>query len=400
MILRPDQASARTESPRRVLPADAPPGADPRLPELPQSDWIGARLIRRAVTLMFVLVGVLGLAGALALVLVRADLTVSGRGVLEPVRLWPVRSQEPGLVARVLVESGDTVRAGQPLVRLDSLQLAGEIEKLRLQERALEVAYLQARATLPVERRRQESALSLAESRRLKAQADLREQLSQFEIAGSPDSVLKRYVPGTHVAIDRVLSDVEGADADIRSARAQEELTELKRLDFPQRAAEVEQVAAQLRLAEARMRRLVVRAPADGIVKTDRLERLVGAPVAAGDLLMELAEPREWRVDLSVSEQDVHEVHPGDRVNVEIEAFRARGRERLGGRVTSVAAEPAAAQGASPQVAYRVSVRLDEADVERVGRDRLRAGYLVEGKIVTDTGLVAQLLWRYLRRPR
>ena len=400
MILRPDPAPARAEPPARISPPAHPASGGVELPVLPPSGWIGVRLIRRAITLMLLLLGVLATGAVLAMVLLEADLTVTGRGVLEPVRVWPVRSQEAGLVVRVLVESGDTVRAGQTLVRLDSLALAGEIEKLRLRERSLRVAYRQARAALPAEAERGGSALSLAESHRLRARAELRDQLSQFEIQGSPDSVLSRYTAGTHVAIDRALAEVQGAEADIRSARAARELAELKRLDLPQREAEIEEVSAQIRLGDARLRRLAVRAPADGVVKTDRLERLLGAPVAAGDLLLELAEPRDWRVDLRVSEQDVHEVHVGDRVNVEIEAFKTRGRERLGGRVASIAAEPAQPEVPGARAAYRVSVRLDEADVERAGRDRLRAGYLVEGKIVTDTGRIAELVWRYLRGPR
>ncbi|HEX7239677.1 MAG TPA: HlyD family efflux transporter periplasmic adaptor subunit [Longimicrobiaceae bacterium] len=381
-------------------PVGGAPRPDVRLPDLPQSSWIGVRLIRRAITLMFLLLGLLAAVAALVLVLFEVELTVKGRGVLEPVRVWPVRSQEAGLVAEVLAESGDTVRPGQPLVRLDSLLVVSEIERLRQQQRALRVAYEQARATYPVEERRGGSARSLAEARRLRARADLRDQLSQHQVAGSPDSVLRSYTPGTHVAIDRAVSDVLGAEADVRAADAQTDLAALKRLDLPQREAEMGELAAQLRLSEAKLRRLVVRAPAEGVVKTDRLERLVGAPVAAGELLMELTEPRDWRVDLHVSEQEVHEVRVGDRVSVEIEAFKADGRERIGGRVVTVASEPAAADAASPRVTYRVGVRLDEADVERIGRDRLRAGYLVEGKVVTDTGRIWELVWRYLRRSR
>lgn len=401
MILRSNQTPVPMEPATRVTPAPPSPPGDFRLPDLPQSSWVGVRLIRRAIMLMFLLLGVLLLGGALVLVLFTADLTVEGRGVLEPVRVWPVRSQEEGLVAQILVESGDTVRAGQPLVRLDSLGVAGEIERLRLQERALRAAYTQARANYPVTRRQGGNARSLAEAHHLKARADLRDQLSQFDIPGDPDSVLASYTPGTHVSIDRALSEVMGAEADVRDAAAQEELAVLKRLEFPEREAAIAQVAAQVRLNEARMRRLLVRAPADGVVKTDQLERLVGASIAAGDLLMELTEPRDWRVDLHVSERDVHEVRVGNRVKVEIEAFRAGGREQIGGRVTSIAAEPLKSDAAAESgVAYRVSVRLEAADVERVGRDRLRTGYLVDGKIVTDSGRIALLVWRYLRRPR
>jgi multidrug resistance efflux pump len=390
-----------------ILPTEQRPVAPPRiapgefqLPDLPQSQWFGARVIRRAITLILGILLTLAAGTALVLAFFRADVTVEGVGVLEPVRVWPVRSREVGLVADLLVRSGDTVRAGQPLVKLDSLLVAGEIEKLRLQERSLRAALAQARAAYPAERRQGESARSQAESNRLRARAALRDELSRFEIAGSPDSVMRSYTPGTHISIDRALADVMGADAELRAADARTELAGVKRFDLAQREAQIEEASAQRRLAEARLGRLVVRAPAAGVVKTDRLERLVGAPVAAGDLLMEITEPRDWAVDLRVSEQKVYEVHVGDPVKVEIGAFRANQRERIAGRVASIAAEPVPAEGEAGGVAYRVRVRLAPDDVERIGRGRLRAGYLVEGKIVTGNGRLGELLWRYVRGSR
>jgi hypothetical protein len=46
---------------------------------------------------------------------------------------------------------------------------------------------------------------------------------------------------------------------------------------------------------------------------------------------------------------------------------------------------------------YRVTIMLNESEIESVGRDRLREGYSVEGKIITRSGRIISLLWSYLR---
>ncbi|MBV9774371.1 MAG: efflux RND transporter periplasmic adaptor subunit [Gemmatimonadetes bacterium] len=388
----------------RVGPGGSGGPHPPRLPDPPVGSELTGRLLRRAVNVLFALLLVLMAGAAAVAFLVEVDDTVDGSGVLLPRRVWPVRAIEPGIVRRVLVGTGDRVRAGELLVQLDSLKLATELAQLRAQYDSRRIQLDRAEAALPYELRQKSAAREESEAKRLAVRADLREALLNYSVPGDPDSVLARYRPGSHVVIDRTLSQLRVADAGVRDAEAQEALGGLEALDLRRQRAELRQLAVQIRSTEEELARLSIRAPAAGIVATERLERLPGAFTHEGDSLMEILEPGSWRADVLVSERDVHEVHVGDPARVEIRAFRAATRELVEGRVRSVAAEPADAgtQGAAgppaPGDRYRVTIDLDPAAVERIGVARMRMGYTVEGKIVTGRRRIAEMVWRYLRK--
>ena len=104
-----------------------------------------------------------------------------------------------------------------------------------------------------------------------------------------------------------------------------------------------------------------------------------------------------------VSPQDVHRVRLGDSARVELAAFRRENGRLIGGAVRSIGPQPSTAGGldslgvGSRMGSYRIDIALDSAQLALFGRDRLRRGYLVEGKILTRSGSALGLLWGYLR---
>jgi len=109
----------------------------------------------------------------------------------------------------------------------------------------------------------------------------------------------------------------------------------------------------------------------------------------------------QWRVDLFVSERDVHDVKPGQRVSIDIPALEGLDGRRLNGRVVSVAPQPAVPPGiptpAPTAAGYRITAALDSAQVRSMGLETLRTGYAVRGRIITRSGTVAALTVAYLR---
>ena len=101
---------------------------------------------------------------------------------------------------------------------------------------------------------------------------------------------------------------MKSAQAEIRLSGAEGGLQELSRFDREKLGTQMEQLAAQIAATRERLSRLTVRAPTDGVVLTEQMERLPGAFVREGDQIMELADLKDWRVLLSVSERDVKKV--------------------------------------------------------------------------------------------
>jgi multidrug efflux pump subunit AcrA (membrane-fusion protein) len=233
----------------------------------------------------------------------------------------------------------------------------------------------------------------------------------EYDLGANVDSLLAAHVPGRHVVIDQAVAEVRGAQADLRLSGAEGGLQELSRFDREKLGTQMEQLAAQITAARERLARLTIRAPTDGVVLTEQMERLPGAFVREGEQIVELADLNDWRVLLTVSERDVHKIQLGDSVKVDLLAFNESEREQLRGSVAYVAPEPLSAQsaasvggtaapGSMPAGAgmggYRVIASLDRAQLERMGLTRFRRGYTVQGYVITRSGRIIKLLWDYL----
>lgn len=379
-----------------------------RLPELGEDRAPGARLVRRTVTLTLATLAALAAAVLVVASLVSMKVTVKAAGVLEPVRVWPVRAREPGMVGEVLVSTGDRVRAGQTVARLDALELETSLAELRSQLRATELDERRAASAVPVEERQQSDRAAQARARVVTARANLRQRMVEYDLGGDVDSLLAGYTAGRHVAVDLAVAELRSAEAEVRLSSAQGEILGLGRYDRERKRAEGEQLSARIRAAEERLSRLALAAPTSGVVLTDQIERLPGSFVREGELLLEVADLDAWRVSLYVGERDVQRIRLGDSVRVRVQAFGAERREDLRGSVGYVSPDPlgsggggtgASSPGAAPPAGggtYRVLVRLDQRQLAAMGIHRFRRGYTAEGQIVTRSGRIIVLARDYL----
>jgi multidrug resistance efflux pump len=361
------------------------------------------------VTLTLATLAALVLAALAVATLVSVKVTVKAGGVLEPVRVWPVRAREPGTVGEVLVSTGDRVRAGQPVARLDALQLEASLAELRGQFRAAELDARRAASAAPVEERQQSERVAQAGARVVTARATLRQRMTEYDLGGDVDSLLAEYRAGRHVAVDLAVAELRSAESEVRHSSAQGEILGLGRFERERKLAERDQLAARIRAAEERISRLALSAPTAGVVLTDQVERLPGSYVREGELLLEVADLDAWRVSLYVGERDVQRIRVGDSVRVRVQAFGAERRDDLRGSVGYVSPEPLGSGGAGGGAApaqggaapagpgqYRVLVRLDQRQLAGIGIHRFRRGYTAEGQIVTRSGRIIVLARDYL----
>ena len=163
-----------------------------------------------------------------------------------------------GRISEVLVESGDRVRRGQVLARLDAAVVSAQVANLRA----------------AVDQSRAEAVLAEADYRRAAAVADSVGALSKEEV-------------------DKRRSVVATTAARVKSAEA------------------------QLAEAEARYGRTDIRAPADGIVLT-RTAEVGQTAMAGGATLFRLARGGEVEMRAVAAEQDLPQLKVGQPVDVYI----------------------------------------------------------------------------------
>lgn len=375
-----------------------------RLPDLDDDRIPGWRFTRHVVAWTLGVFIVLCIIAIVVASVLTMKVTVSADGVLEPAAIWPVRSTESGLLTTILVQTGDSVDAGQIVARLDSMEAWAAVADLESQLRKIRIERDRAMRSAPIDVQRAQSGVTSAEAHVLRARTLLRQRMVDFMISGDPDSIATTVDGRVHVGLDVPSADLMTAQSELGAARAQLAATGLSEFDVASNTNELDRLERLLAKSRIRAARQVIRAPASGVVLTEQLELLRGRAVIAGESLFEIADTRQWRATLNVGERDVYRVHVGDTVDIEIPAFAAMADNHVRGRVEAVGwqasapGQPSGAAGGTVAGLYRVVVRIDSRErsspIIDVG---LRRGYAVHGEIITRSERALALLVEHFR---
>lgn len=239
--------------------------------------------------------------------LVRRDLvqTVVGSGHVESPNRVDIASQITATVARVPVQEGMAVRAGEVLVALSDADLQAAA-------RQGELAVVQARARMRQLRDVQSplaaQALRQAEAQLESARAGLRrsQALVQQGFIGQ-------------AALDDAAKAVELADAQRTTARVQLDSTRAAGSDFALAAGAVVEAQAAADVARARAAFALIRAPRDGLLISRHVE--AGDVVQPGKVLMTLSPSGAVQLVLDVDEKNLRLIALGQTAQVSADAF-------------------------------------------------------------------------------
>lgn len=236
---------------------------------------------------------------------------VSTNGKIEPVNNFEAHAPISTSVRRVLVKEGDSVKQGQLLVVLDDADARAQAARAQTQLRA-------AKAELGATERggNQEEVLDL-EAQLVKAGTD------RDSAQRNLDALRKLEQQGA-------ASAGEVRDAENTLARAFAQLTFLRKKQTKRYSnAELARVAAQGTEAQASydaaqdvLAKANVRAPFNGIVYS--LPAKQGGFVAAGDLLLQVADLRNVMVRAFVDEPDVARLASGNPIEITWDAVPGR----------------------------------------------------------------------------
>lgn len=205
----------------------------------------------------------------------------------------------PGRVVEVLVERGDHVEEGQPLVRLRDTDF-------RLQQAAARAQLEQAEARLGAEQGNVPTADQTAE---------VRTALANMELA---DEQLRR---AEELAARGVYSQAQLDEARTRAATSREQ-HRLAIQNARGAAASLAAARVQLRQASTAVTDSIVRAPFAGEIANRNVS--VGEYVGPQAQLITLVRVHPLRLELEIPEQRVLDVRPGQAVEVRLDAVPDR----------------------------------------------------------------------------
>jgi HlyD family secretion protein len=236
---------------------------------------------------------------------------VSTNGKIEPVNNFEAHSPVSTSVQRVLVKEGDAVKSGQLLVLLDDTDARAQAARAQAQ-----LTGAQADLNASEHGGNQEEVLNV-EAQLVKARTDREsaqrnlDALKQLEKQGAASA-------GEVLEAQNALAR---ADAQLNFLKQKQTKRysnqELDRVKAQRTEAQATYDAAQNVLAKSN-----VRAPFDGIVYSLPIKQ--GSFVAAGDLLLQLADLRKVMVRAFVDEPDVGRLAPGDPIEVTWDAVPGR----------------------------------------------------------------------------
>jgi HlyD family secretion protein len=244
-----------------------------------------------------------------------------------------------GRVQELLAREGDTVRAGQVVVRLDDAQVQARLEQARRGFEAFEaqvqathtgLAVLNLEVPLGIESAEAgvanaRAALDKAKALEYEARRDAerirplaaenatsQQQLDQAEARWS---VAKSEIEAARSALARAVKELAQAELGWKRIRAKED--EVAALERQRDQAEAALVEAQTVLAD-----LTIVAPTDGTITTRLID--VGEVVAAGAPLLELVDLDRLYLKVYVPQVEIGKIRLGLPARIHVDAFPDR----------------------------------------------------------------------------
>jgi len=383
-----------------------------------------------------------GIGGWGGTVPISGALIAPGQVVVES-NVKKVQHPTGGVVGEVRVRDGDTVKAGDIVVRLDETVVRANLAivnktlyglwarqaRLEAEQRGAEAikfpAALLERASEPDARDVMASESKLFEVRvngRAGQKAQLRERVAQLneeieglsaqekakdkeialvekELVGVRQLYEQRLIQISRLTqLERDSARLNGERGQYVAARAQARgkitETELQIIQVDKDVAS--EVSKEMRettdkigefierkvTAEDQLRRIDIRAPQDGVVLQSTVHT-VGGVITAGDAIMMIV-PRadDLSVEAKVNPQDIDKLQIGQSTVLRFSAFNQRTTPELNGKVSRISADVTADQRTG-QSFYTIRISLSPDEIARLGEVKLVPGMPVEAFVQT-----------------
>jgi len=375
----------------------------------------------------------------------QVDEVTSGQGrVIPSSKIQVIQSAEPATVSELLVRSGQRVKKGQLLARLDNPMSESELGQIQaetesLQQRAARLAAEGTgaatsvggeEATLSAVRRQALSSRiaalrASAEQRRreaAEAQATIASlssslQLAQRQVAMLQPLAAKNIVPQTELLdARREVVDLQGRIAAAReqanraNAAVSEALSQASEAQFSfrqealsERSQVTQKIAVNeqsLRGAQGRLGRMELRSPVDGVVN-DVQVTTIGGFVQPGQKVMEVVPLGDkLLVETRVKPSDIAFIKVGDKALVKVTAYDFSIYGGLEGRVVQVSAD-AIYDEDERQSFFNVIVETDRSYLEADGRRLpITPGMMTDTQIITGRKSVLSYLLKPVLKAR
>jgi adhesin transport system membrane fusion protein len=339
------------------------------------------------------------------------DQTVRAQGsIVTTARTQIIQAADGGVLAEILVQEGQEVKAGQRLAMLERDRSSAAYEESRSKVAALQAALIRARAestgvkpVFPAELNSYPDFVTSQQRLYVQKRETLRSAVDSIDDALKiarqeleMNQTLLKSGDVSRVEVMRALRQVGDLEArlnELKNKYEQEARAEVAKLE--------DELASQRhRLEERRsvLEHTDLSAPVAGIVKYLRVNT-VGGVLRAGDELMQISPTEsEMLIEARINPADIGQLELGLPVQIKLDAFDYSVYGMLTGKLTYISSDTLVEQGANGQSLsyYRARIQIDRNQVNpMLARVELKPGMTSTIDIKTKTRSVL----RYLMKP-
>lgn len=382
------------------------------------------------------------------------DEVTRGEGKVIPFsKTQVVQASEPGTIQEIAVKTGQIVKRGEIIARLDDTTIASTLGEAAAHQRALEakIARLDLEQTgnytaklacppdilkkapeiclneanlLASDERNYQNEVAVLQERQIQKQKDLDQALAQIrrlednilvsekQLALVQPMVQKKLMAETELLkVDKELTDqrgqlqqtresIDGLRAAVKEASLQIgqlslELQQKALSDKTQALADLSVVNETIRGASDRVARTDVRSPVDGVVN-DLAVNTIGGFVQPGTVIATIVPTAEkLLVQARISPRDVAFIRPGQPATVKITAYDFSIYGGLEGEVTNISADSLVDEKTGKPY-YEVLVKTEHSELKKDGRT-----YSIIPGMVTSVDILTghKTILHYLLKP-
>ena len=298
---------------------------------------------------------------------------IAAGGLIEPIGEERVLIPETGgRLARVLIDEGDTVKAGELLAEIDNAAQLARVMQARA-ELARAEATLARLVAGPRSEERAEAAAALEEARVAAAQAlaeaKRRDDLFAQQLIGLEARDQARTAAAAAAARERVAA-----------ARAQLLAAGTRSEDLAAGRAAVDAARGLLAEAEAALEKTRIRSPIDGVVLKRDLREGETVVALSPIPLARIGDLTRLHVRVDIDEIDIARVSLGQRARITSDAFPG---VEVGGEVIGISQRMGRRNAVSDSPTERVDANVLEVDVRLDEGASLPVGLRVDVRIDT-----------------
>ncbi|WP_205500748.1 efflux RND transporter periplasmic adaptor subunit [Rufibacter psychrotolerans] len=283
---------------------------------------------------------------------------VSASGKVQPEIEVKISPDVSGEITELFVKEGDSVVAGQLLLRIrpDNYQAMVEMQSASVNTQRANLAQAKARLNQ-----------ALANSKNIQQSYERNRKLfEQKVISQSEFDAARSQYEANRAEVDAARQSVRAAESTVRSA------------------------SASLEESRRNLDKTTIYAPVSGTVSklnVEKGERVVGTSQMAGTEIMRIANLNNMEVRVDVNENDIVRVHLNDSAIIEVDSYTNANR-KFRGIVTSIANTAKDATSLEAVTEFEVRIRLLNDSykdlLEKTGRSPFRPGMTASVDIITE----------------